>query len=132
MKGPILIAVAVALGVGGLFWAVLKFSGGTGLRYDEMDGAAIYDRLCSQCHGPDGRAVGRAGASYRGKREFWDEATLLEYLRNPAAYQRTNSRLKGRYMPPIDGTMPQDARLRLVRHVLGVMDGLEAPPNADR
>lgn len=125
MKGALLAAAAVALLGGAMIAAVLRFAGGGGLRYEEMDGAAIYRRLCSQCHGPDGRAVGRAGASYRDKRQYWDEASLLEYLADPAAFQRKDSRLRGRYMPPIDGTMPADARLRLVRHVLGIMDGLD-------
>lgn len=125
MKGALLAAAAVLLLGGGMLLAVLRFAGGGGLRYEEMDGAAIYARLCSQCHGPDGRAVGRAGASYRDKRQYWTEASLLEYLADPAAFQRKDARLRGRYMPPIDGTMPADARSRLVRHVLGVMDGLE-------
>ncbi|MEC8494234.1 MAG: cytochrome c [Planctomycetota bacterium] len=125
MKGAIIASAAVTLVVGAMVWSVLRFSGGHSLRYEEMDGAAIYDRLCSQCHGPDGRAVGRAGASYRDKRQYWTEESLLDYLADPAAFQRNDSRLRGRYMPPIDGTMPRDARLRLARHVLGVMDGLE-------
>lgn len=125
MKSALLAAAAVALLGGAMIWSALRFSGGAALRYQEMDGAAIYDRLCSQCHGSDGRAVGRAGASYRGKRRYWNEKSLLEYLADPAAFQRKDSRLKGQYMPPIDGTMPVAARLRLARYVLGVMDGLE-------
>ncbi len=108
-----------------MVWALLRFTGGPARGYQEMDGAAIYGRLCSQCHGPDGRAVARPGASYRDKRKHWDEETLLEYLEDPAAFQKKSSRLRGQYMPPIDGTMPQDARLRLVRHVLCLMDGLD-------
>ena len=125
MKGSLLAVAAVAIVGIGTIWSVLRFAGGRSLHYQDMDGAAIYDRLCSQCHGPDGRAVGGAGASYRGKRRFWTEESLLEYVADPAAFQRKDSRLKGQYMPPIDATMPAEARLRLVRYVLSVMDELE-------
>lgn len=123
--GKLVGLLVVLAGVGGFVGLALKFAGGTGLRYDELDGEAIFRRLCTQCHGPDGRAVGRPGETFAGKRAHWDESKLLEYLRNPAAYQRKDGRLTGRYMPPIDGTMPDDARGRLVKHVLSLMEGLE-------
>lgn len=123
---PLLIVGAVLLGLGAVFWVALEFAGPGGARYAAMDGAAIYERLCSRCHGDDGRGRGGLGASYAGKRGFWDEASLLRYLRDPAAFQRKDARLGARYMPPVDGTMPQDARKRLVEHVFGLMEALDS------
>ena len=125
MKGALITVAAIVLVGGAMISAVIRISGGPDLRYQDMDGAAIYNRLCTQCHGPDGRALGKAGASYRGKRQYWTEESLLEYVADPAAFQRRDPRLRGQYMPPIDGTMPAEARLRLVRHVLSLMDELE-------
>ena len=121
----ILLVLAGIVGIGGLFALAMQFGGVSTDAYKKMDGAQLYARLCVQCHGPDGG--GRTGASYRGKRQHWDETKLLEYLRNPAAYQRKVTHLQGKYMPPLAGNMPMEARKRLVAHVLGIMDGLEAP-----
>ena len=93
--------------------------------YDEMTGEQVYARLCAFCHGEDGRALKGTGESYLGKRKYWTEESLLEYIRNPAAYKKKAPHLKGTYMPPINGTISEEARQRLVGHVLELMDALE-------
>ena len=121
----ILLVLAGIAGIVGLFLLVMQFGGISTERYNSMTGEEMYARLCAHCHGPDGG--GKTGATYRGKREFWNEAELLEYLKHPAAYQRKNPRLQGRFMPPLDSSMPLEARKRLVAHVLGMMDNLKNP-----
>lgn len=95
--------------------------------YDGKTGEEIYSRVCETCHGRDGKAVGRDGGSYRAKRKHWSEETLLEYIDNPEVYKRQGkgSHLQGRYMVPVDKYMPDDARRRVVKHVLKLMDALE-------
>ena len=97
----------------------------SGSIYDEMSGAEVYKRLCSLCHGQEGRALTGTGASYLGKRQYWSEQTLLEYIDNPAAYKQKAPHLPGKYMPAISRTVSAEARQKLVAHVLELMDALE-------
>lgn len=126
MNKIIVLVLAGLVGIGGLFFLALQFGGISTAAYDKMTGEEIFTRICSQCHGVDGVITHGKGETYTGKRQYWDEEKLLRYIKNPTAYQRKNSRLKGRYMPPVDGTMPLAARQRLAAHVLGLMDELEA------
>lgn len=94
--------------------------------YEQLSGAQIYERLCTQCHGPEGRALHGRGGSYLGKRKYWTRATLLEYLEDPQAYKRKAPHLSSaKYMPPLTPYVQGEARARLVDHVLGLMDALE-------
>lgn len=94
--------------------------------YEQLSGEQIYARLCTQCHGTEGRALHGRGGSYLGKRKYWTRATLLEYLEDPQAYKRKAPHLSAaKYMPPLNRYVPPAARERLVDHVLGLMDALE-------
>lgn len=94
--------------------------------YADRSGEEIYARLCTQCHGDEGRALHGRGGTYLGKRKYWTRETLLEYLDDPQAYKRKAPHLTtSRYMPPISGAVPAEARVRLVDHVLGLMDALD-------
>lgn len=94
--------------------------------YADRSGEEIYARLCTQCHGDEGRALHGRGGTYLGKRKYWTRETLLEYLEDPQAYKRKAPHLTtSRYMPPISGAVPADARVRLADHVLGLMDALD-------
>jgi len=95
--------------------------------YQDLSGERIYHRLCTQCHGEQGRALHGRGGTYLGKRKYWTQETLLEYLEDPQAYKRKAPHLSAsRYMPPLNPHVPAEARVRLVDHVLGLMDALEA------
>ena len=89
-----------------------------------MSGEDIFKVSCAQCHGPRGEGTGSA-PTYRAKRRYWDEEKLLEYIRNPSAYKKKAPHLGNRHMNAVDGTMPDDARRRLVGHVLELMDSYE-------
>ncbi|MEL6428451.1 MAG: c-type cytochrome [Planctomycetota bacterium] len=110
---------------GGAFLASCNQRG----NYEGVDGETLYKRACLSCHGKDGRAMAGGAPSYRGIRKDWDEEKLLGYIDNPQRYKRANRppRLGKRYMPPVDRRMPEDARRRLIAHVLGLMDALEVP-----
>lgn len=126
--------VALALALAALAASVATGLGATGCgdpgaMYADMDGEALYRLRCLQCHGPEGKGLA-ANPSYRGVRDDWTARTLLEYIDDPGAFKRTDAaprRLRGsaKYMPPVDRHMPQEARERLVEHVLGLMDELK-------
>lgn len=125
LKGLVWTAVILALVIGtpaALFW---KFTSKP--NYDGLDGAALFRHSCMICHGSDGRATSGGAPSYRGVRKDWDAEKLLAYIDDPDGYKRANRppRLGKRYMPPVDRFMPEDARRRLVEHVLKIMTSLE-------
>ncbi len=66
--------------------------------------------------------------SYAGKRDFWTEEKLLAFVDNPQGYRSkmphlmTSSKL---VMPPLSRTVPPEARMRLVEHVLLKMEALD-------
>lgn len=96
--------------------------------YADRSGEEIYTRLCSHCHGDEGRALHGRGGTYLGKRKHWTRETLLEYLDDPQAYKRKAPHLTAsKYMPPISRHVPEDARLRVADHVLALMDALDRP-----
>lgn len=103
--------------------ALLATGCGLGRDYTGMSGEEIFKVSCAQCHGLRGQ--GGSAPTYRAKRQYWDEEKLLEYIHNPAAYKKKAPHLTGRHMNPVDGTMPEDARRRLVEHVLELMDSYE-------
>lgn len=117
------LAISVAAGIGA------TGCGDPGAMYADMDGAALYRLRCLQCHGPEGEGLA-ANPSYRGVRDDWSAETLLAYIDDPGAFKRTEDaparlRSSAKYMPPVDPHMPEDARQRLVEHVLGLMDALK-------
>jgi mono/diheme cytochrome c family protein len=120
---PAALALA-ALALSPTFFAA---SCSSGSQYAEMSGAEIYRRLCAQCHGPEGRAMTGLANSYVGKRDLWTEETLLRWLDDPRGYKPNVPHLKSskRYMPPLSRSVPEEARKRLVAHVLGQMEALE-------
>lgn len=106
---------------------VLPACAGTS-KFDEMSGAEIFENLCATCHGPEGRAMTGVANSYVGKREFWTEEKLLQFVDNPQAYRRNMPHLMAgqkRRMPPLSRSVSPEARRRLVAHVLGQMEVLE-------
>ena len=77
--------------------------------YQDLSGERIYSRLCTQCHGEQGRALHGRGGSYLGKRKYWTRETLLEYLddpQGPTSARPPTSRPRGTCRRSID-TCPQ-------------------------
>lgn len=110
--------------------AVVSLAGGCGGSvYDTMSGEEVYRRLCAQCHGPRGRAMGGVGNSFVEKRQYWTEETLAAYLADPKAYRKQVPHLAGstKIMPALNPNIPTATRDRLVEHVLGLMDDLAGP-----
>ncbi len=128
MQKTILLVIAGIAGTVGLFVLAMQFGSPSSADYKAMSGAQLYSRLCAHCHGSSGMASNGTGATYRGKREFWDEASMLAYLRDPKGFKKNNPRLnQNKHMPPISSQVPMEARKRLVAHVLGMMDNLKNP-----
>lgn len=88
--------------------------------WTQVPAAEAYARLCLACHGPDGTAPTGVANTLKGKRRYWDEAKLVEYVANPIGYARAKSggRLGQRFMQPIPAHIPMETRARLARFVL--------------
>ena len=99
--------------------------GGGTADYASLTGAELYGKLCQQCHGR--RGLGGAGNSYAGKRDYWDKESLLAYIANPPKVKRTMPHLRNskKAMPAIPLRVPQEARERLVIHIIEMMENLE-------
>ena len=107
--------------------AFMAMGGGGAVDYGSLTGAEVYGKLCSTCHGKRGTAPSGAANSYVRKRAFWDTESLLAYIANPPAVQKKMPHLarSKRAMTPIPRSVPQEARERLVAHVLQLMDDLK-------
>lgn len=114
MSRPPVIALAVLL----LAWACSSID----LPLDQQTGAQLYtSQGCHRCHSSDGSGgYFGTGPSLQTKRAFWDEAELVRYLADPAAYAATDERLGSRSMAAF-GHLDEAARGRLARHVLSLM-----------
>lgn len=112
--------------VGGV--VAMMSQGGGSATYDAMNGPEIYGKLCQQCHGARGTAPKGLANSYAGKRQYWDEPSLLAYIANPRAVKAKMPHLRDspKYMPAISKAVPVDARRKLAQHVLSLMDELAA------
>jgi mono/diheme cytochrome c family protein len=86
-------------------------------------GRDLFQTYCAACHGEDARGTMlNLGPSLEGVRQYWEEATLLEYIDNPKAFAAGNERLGKREMTAIASSVPMDARERLVEYALSLMD----------
>ncbi len=125
MKPPVIIAgivLIIVISVGGIM-ALLGPAGGAAA-YDTMTGQQLYTKLCFQCHGAKGTGGSGGGSSYAGKRDFWDEQSIIAYLANPQKYRNKQPHMKDskKFMPAISPSVPIAARKKIAQHVLGLMD----------
>lgn len=78
---------------------------------------------CTLCHGKEGEGS-PLGPELRGVSAHWTKATLVEYLRDPQAYQQKDERLKAnlqRYrMQPMPkyGMLAPEQLEKIAEHVL--------------
>ena len=86
-------------------------------------GAELYQAYCALCHGADGGGTSmNLGPSYRGIAQYWDQASLLEYIADPQAYAAKHDRLGQREMTALPKDVSPEERERLVEHALKLMD----------
>lgn len=121
MRGAVIAGIGILLAsaaVGGLFWTAQMQVKNTD--WSALPAEDVYSRLCATCHGADGTAPTGTANSLKGKRRYWDVPKLVEYMGNPLGYAKAKSdgRLGKRYMQPIPGHVPMDARERLAQFVL--------------
>ncbi len=88
--------------------------------WSALPATEAYAQLCSACHGPDGTAPYGLANTLKGKRQYWDVASLVEYMGNPLGYAQAKSggRLGKRFMNPIPSHVPPETRERLAQYVL--------------
>ena len=124
------VLVLILIGIATVFIGGFLFAIGGGrmqTSYNKLTGQEIYGKLCLQCHGDRGTAPTGLANSYAGKRQHWDEVSLLAYIANPPKVKRTKPHLARthRVMPAISRSVPAEARQKLVTYVIGLMDALE-------
>jgi cytochrome c2 len=82
-----------------------------------------YVRLCATCHNVDGTATNSTANTLKGKRRYWDEEKLVEYMENPIRYalSKSGGRLGRQTMTPIPSHVPLETRQKIAQYVLNVL-----------
>ncbi len=87
--------IRVILGIGLVSAALLISCGKSSVeKASSMPGRAVFEKYnCGLCHGANGEGKPNAPA-LRDLKANWQKANLIEYLKHPTEYAKTDERLK--------------------------------------
>ena len=70
---------------------------------------------CARCHGAAGEGI-KTGPPVLNMAKFWDEDTMVAFLKNPESFKQKDPRLMARsesypiYMPPVTGATDEQLK----------------------
>ena len=108
-----IVAILVLLSAGLVFIAC----GEKKVPVDQLTtGPELYAGLgCARCHGDAGEGI-KTGPPIRNMGRFWEQDTMVAFLKNPESFKQKDPRLMARsesypiYMPPVTGATDEQLK----------------------